>query len=73
MACQGPARVRSLSGQHPQGRELEQNLCSKSELDSQDLTGKEGGLATASRDFIADDSSLHQSRGVPSLRKSLEK
>lgn len=32
----------------------EQNLCSKRELDSQDLTGKEGGPATGSRHFSAE-------------------
>lgn len=58
MACQGPAGVHSLSVQRPRGRELEQNLSSKSELESQDLTGKEGSLATRSREFIADGSSL---------------
>lgn len=54
MAYQGPVGVNSLSRQHAEGREIEQKLCSNRELDSLDLTGKEGGPATTSRHLLAD-------------------
>lgn len=53
MARQGPARVRSLCRRHPPEREPDQHLCSKRELDPQDLAAKEGGLAAVSRRVIA--------------------
>lgn len=50
----GASGSQSLSRQHAEGREVEQNLCSNREIDSLDLTGKDGGPATTSGHLLAD-------------------